>query len=136
MAYIQIETISKKKCKGQNKAFGFDSCEKMVDTNTRKYGLCQTCYWEWMQTNESGKIHYQKQFMPKVKRKVETDKKKRTKEEREALKSIARLIQDARIPFQQWIRIRDLNDACISCGCVNAKVWHGGIISKQKYTQD
>ena len=64
------------------------------------------CLWEWATKNDNGKVWRQKQFMPMVKKKVEKDKKKKSKEQYESLKSIARLIQDARTPFQQWIRIR------------------------------
>ncbi|QQO97092.1 recombination protein [Cellulophaga phage Nekkels_1] len=59
--------IKSKPCKGQNKAFGADACGKDTPVEKRKYGLCQTCYFNWMMENESGKIHYETQFLPKVK---------------------------------------------------------------------
>lgn len=66
-----------KPCKGINKAHGFESCGKEVKANERKFGLCRVCYFDWMTETESGKIHYLKQFLPKVKVKVETIKKER-----------------------------------------------------------
>ena len=118
--------LKEKKCKGINKAHGYESCGKMVNANTRKFGLCPSCFFDWMQTTEGGKIHYQKQFLPKVEKKVKADKKKKDLAVRESLKSIARLIQEARVPFQKWIRLRDANEPCISCETTKAKIWHGG----------
>lgn len=116
-----------KPCKGQNKAHGYEGCNKPLKKEERIYGgLCRVCYWDWMQTCEAGKIHYQKQFLPKVEKKVKADKKKKDLAVRESLKSISRLIQEARVPFQKWIRLRDANEPCISCGTTKAKIWHGG----------
>ena len=117
--------IEQKPCKGINKAHGFEGCGNLVKAKERVYGLCKVCYWEWMQETEGGKIHYQKQFLPKVKKATEKEQRKRTKEERESMKSISRLIQEAREPFQKWIRFRDANEPCISCGTTNAEIWDG-----------
>lgn len=122
--------IQTKRCKGQNKAHGAEACGKDTDVKKRKYGLCPTCYWHWMQNSESGKVHYQKQFLPKVKVKTKKEQKKRDKETRESLKSIAALIREARVPFQKWIRLRDANDGCISCPSTNVKIWHAGHYKK------
>ena len=122
--------IENKPCKGQGKAHGFECCGKTVQANTRKFGLCRVCYFDWMQTNESGKVHYQKQFLPKVKKITEKEQKKKDLETRESLKSIARLTQETRVPFQKWIRLRDANEACISCGTTTAKIWHSGHFKK------
>ncbi len=113
-----------KKCKGIGKCNGVDGCGKV--SGRRKFGLCPSCLWEWMCTNENGKVWREKQFIPKVKKKTEKMEREKKKEQYESLKSIARLIQDARRPFQQYIRARDVNEACISCDDVKAKVWHGG----------
>lgn len=115
-----------KPCKGINKAFGYDGCGKEVNSLERTYGLCRVCYWDWMQNNEAGKIHYQKQFLPKVKKLTEKEQRKKNKEEKESMKSISRLINEARTPFQRWIRFRDANEPCISCGTTKAKIWHSG----------
>lgn len=111
-------------CKGINRAKGIDGCGELSEN--RKFGLCPSCLWEWATNNENGKIWKEKQFMPKVKSKLSTERKTKNKEVRESLKSIQRLIQEARVPFQKWIRIRDANKACISCGTTTAKIWHAG----------
>lgn len=115
-----------KPCKGINKAHGYEGCGNEVPTKERVAGLCRVCYWDWMQSTEGGRLHYQTQFIPRVKKLTEKENKKKTKEQRESLKSISRLIQEARVPFQKWIRLRDANEPCISCGTTTAKIWHSG----------
>lgn len=113
-----------KKCKGIGKCHGIEGCGELSDN--RRFGLCPSCLWEWMCKNENGKIWRETQFIPKVKKATEKEQKKKNLAVRESLKSIARLIQEARVPFQKWIRLRDANEGCISCDTVNAKIWHGG----------
>lgn len=120
--------VKPKKCKGIGKCNGIEGCGTL--STNRKFGLCPSCLWEWMCKNDNGKVYREKQFIPRVKKATEKENKRKTKEQREALKSIARLIQEARVPFQKWIRIRDANEACISCGDVNAKIWHSGHYKK------
>ena len=122
--------IESKPCKGQHKAHGYPGCGKKTDVKRRKYGLCPVCQWDWMQNTEAGQIHYGKHFIPKVERNVKKTIKQKNKEQRENLKSIARLIQETRVPFQKWIRLRDANEACISCGTTTAKIWHSGHFKK------
>ena len=114
--------IESKPCKGHGKAKGC-GCGTVTDVKKRKYGLCPVCFWDWMQTTEEGRAHYESTFVKKT-------LKKKDREQREALKSIARLKQEARVPFQKWIRLRDINDACISCGTTTAKLWHAGHYKK------
>ena len=113
-----------KTCKGNYRVDKFKGCGNTSFKFT--YGLCPSCFFEWMNTTENGKIHYAKSFMPKVKKVLSKELKFRDKEVRESLKSIARLINDARTPFQKWIRLRDVNDGCISCSSLNVKLWHAG----------
>lgn len=113
-------------CKGINKAHGFESCGKEVEASRRKYGLCPVCFWDWMQNTEGGKTHYKKQFIPKVEKNVKKELKKKEKEKRESLKSIRRLINDARVPFQEYIRLRDANKKCISCPSIDSQIWDAG----------
>lgn len=113
-----------KKCKGINKAHGYEGCGKEVLKRT--YGLCPYCLWDWMQNTEAGRIHYKKQFIPRVEKRTKKEIKKKERQRKESLKTIARLINDARVPFQKWIRARDANDGCISCGTVKSKIWHAG----------
>ncbi len=114
--------LEEKKCKGINKAHGYESCGKMVKANTRKFGLCPSCFFDWMQTTEGGKIHYQKQFQPKVEKNIENKKKeerkKRTQEKRKQDSSSAMRLAD--MYFSRYIRLfyADLNGncTCYTCG--------------------
>lgn len=112
-------------CKGIGKGKGYKGCGQMVKANTRRYGLCMSCYPDFILNTDYGKILLEKATI-KGKQKAEKEQRKRTKEERESMKSIARLIQEAREPFQKWIRFRDANEPCISCGTTKAKIWHSG----------
>ena len=61
-----------KACKGINKAHGFTGCNK--PSLNRRFGLCPACLWEWMLTDEKGKIWKEKQFIPQVKKREEKNK--------------------------------------------------------------
>ena len=111
-------------CKGIGKANGIDGCGK--PSNNRKFGLCPSCLYEWATTNDNGKVWYEKQFQPRVTKATKKRAREKHKAFRESLKSISRLIQETRIPFQKWIRLRDSNEGCISCGTTTAKIWHAG----------
>ncbi|WP_431129656.1 recombination protein NinG [Flagellimonas flava] len=113
-----------KPCKGNHNSNHFPGCGKEVYDRT--YGLCPYCFWEWMQSTPEGNEHYSKKFVPRVQKNAKATIRKKKKEEREKLKSIARLVQETRVPFQKWIKLRDANDACISCGTTTAKIWHAG----------
>jgi hypothetical protein len=113
-----------KKCKGINKAHGYEGCGK--PSQYRKFGLCPSCLYDWMQNDERGKIYYAKVFAPKVKKQVERSKKAKDKEWVEKNKTITQLINEARIPFQKYIRLRDANKPCISCGTTTSEIWDAG----------
>jgi len=117
---------TEKKCKGQNKAKGFDGCGELTDVRFRKYGLCPKCMWHWMQSTPEGKTHYSDQFLAKVEHNKRKVSKAKDKALREELKSVTAVINEVRKVFQKYIRARDINDACISCGDTKAKMWHAG----------
>ena len=117
-----------KKCKGINKAKGFDGCNK--ETSFRTFGLCSSCYYEFLTTDERGKIIYQKSFLPKVKAKVKANDKKKKNVLKNALKTLSQYESDAKKEFQKWVRLRDKDLPCISCNTLNPKMWHGGHFKK------
>jgi len=122
--------IKERKCKGNGKAFGF-GCGN--PSKFRKYGLCQSCYRDWLLNSEEGKETLSKNIISaksKVKRDRHKEDIKAKKEFKEKNKSIAALILEARKPFQQWIRMRDANNACISCGTVNSELIDAGHFKK------
>lgn len=121
--------INIKPCKGHGKAKGC-GCGKDTDVKKRKYGLCPVCFWDWMQTSVAGQEHYKSRFIPRVERETKKTIKRKNKEAKENLKSVQRLIQEARVPFQKWIRFRDANEGCISCPTTTAKIWHAGHYKK------
>lgn len=50
-------------------------------------------------------------------------------------KSVSKKIQAVRKPFQMWIRMRDADKPCISCGTYYSDIWDGGHYSKaETYT--
>jgi len=59
-----------KKCNGIGKANGFIGCGKEVVKRT--FGLCSVCFYEFLTTDERGKIIYQKSFLPKVSLKLKS----------------------------------------------------------------
>ena len=74
--------------------------------------------------------HQIESTLKKVRIQAVKEKSKQKREYKEQNKSIAKLIQEARKPFQQWIRMRDANNACISCGSVDAEIWDAGHLYK------
>lgn len=112
-----------KTCKGNYRVDKFKGCGS--ESYRLKYGLCPSCLWDWMNTTENGKIYYSKQFVSnciKSSDRYEREKKKKLKEKN---KTITQLINEAKLPFQKWIRFRDANLPCISCG-TDAELNDGG----------
>lgn len=49
---------------------------------------------------------------------------------RNEIKSYAQRLGDAKKIFQKWIRLRDKDKPCISCGTISSSVWDGGHFKK------
>ena len=96
----------------------------------QRYGLgvdCK-CYRKWLLTDDGEETR--KKAMIIGKKKVEKERKREERDKRESMKSIQRLIQEARKPFQKWIKLRDMNRGCISCDDVHTDLWDGGHLFK------
>lgn len=106
-----IKQQSIKKCKGTIKAKGRGCGE--IKTIFR-HGLCFICYKDFLFNSNEGKEILNKSIITGKKRADKEDK-KRKKFEKDANKSIAKLIAEVRIPFQKLIRIRDHGQQCICC---------------------
>lgn len=117
-----------KQCNGIGKARGFEGCGK--ETSRRTYGLCPSCYFDFMTNDERGRIIYQKKFIPKVKaatdrNSAETKKALREKTENwhvkltEKLQLIARLID-----YGQPCPARGYTDCQFHGGHVETKGGH------------
>ena len=119
--------IKEKECKGHGKAFGANACGKMTEVSKRKYGLCPSCYWNWMQTSEAGKIHYQKQFLPMAKKQTE----KRAKEEKQRLTDELTNWRDKlQSKVQEISRLIDVGLPCLALGYHAGQIHGGHIFSK------
>lgn len=117
-----------KKCKGTGKATGYGCGEP---NEHRKYGLgikCG-CYQKWLLTSEEGKKIISKNIL-RSKRTTIQNKKKERREFKQKHKSIQALIKEARIPFQKYIRMRDANYGCISCGTTTSEIYDAGHLYK------
>lgn len=76
--------VKTKPGKGIGKCHGIKGCGK--PSTKRKFGLCPACLWEWMCTNDNGKVWRETQFLPRVKKKTEREVKKRNREQKEKTK--------------------------------------------------
>lgn len=101
-----------KKCKGSGNAKGFGCGEHKV---LFKYGLCISCYPKFLFESEQGKELIKKATL-KSSRIVSKEKKKSDKKELFELLPYPKRIAKARQVFQKWIRNRDKDKPCISCG--------------------
>jgi hypothetical protein len=52
--------------------------------------------------------------------------KKEVKEAKQKLKSRSDWLKEAQVVFNKYIRLRDQNDGCISCGSKSASAYHAG----------
>jgi hypothetical protein len=104
-------------CKPVNsKTIGFKSCGK--ESNYRKFGICPSCLFDWMQNDERGKIYYQTQFKPKVKKKVKIDKDKAFRIKKREFNE-GNAMSNADIYFSRYIRLKHSKDGkctCYTCG--------------------
>jgi hypothetical protein len=50
----------------------------------------------------------------------------RIKERKAAIKPLSKWLQEAQSEFNKYIRLRDADKPCISCGCTTAIQWHAG----------
>ena len=113
-----------KKCKGINKAHGFDGCN--TASSNRRFGLCPACLWDWMLTDERGKIWREKQFIPKVEKKQKQLDREKTKEAKINLMSPdkyrAKYVQPL---INQIARLIDYGHPCIATGNYEGKMAGG-----------
>lgn len=119
--------IKPKKCFAIGKAKTYKGCGKL--TKFRKFGLCMNCYAEWLYSTDLGKLELNKAQI-RAKKSVELNRKKERSELKESLKSISKIISEIKPIFQKYIRLRDKDFPCISCGTFTANEFHGGHFKK------
>jgi len=120
--------IKEKPCRGTGKAKGYGCGELQFK---RRYGLGYKCgcFNHWLVSTPEGKETLKKSTLKakkQVKTKVIREARERKREWKQKHKSIQKLIQEARRPFQKWIRQRDNNRPCISCGNHYADIYDAG----------
>ena len=74
-------------------------------------------------------IHFEankEKLLNKAKKQVDNKKKKERAELKESLKSISKIISEIKPIFQKYIRLRDKDLPCISCGNAKTTDWAGG----------
>jgi hypothetical protein len=98
--------------KGINKAKGFEGCGKESFKLTA--GLCPSCYFSFLTTDERGKIIYQKSFLPKVSLKLKSFQKQKTKEMKENVKTKSDYEKELQKEINTIVRLIDKDQVCIS----------------------
>lgn len=116
--------LKKKPCKGNYRTNNFTGCQEF--TIAFKYGLCKACFLEWCHSTGEGMDYIKKNLIPKAKKDVKAKSKAKTAKQREALKTLTQLENEAKTPFQKFIRLRDADENCASCGTNYSEVWDGG----------
>lgn len=116
--------IKSKPCKGIGKANGVKGCGN--DFKHRTYGLCNSCLSDFLFDTDAGKLIMQKRVIPKAKIKIKSESKAKDRETREKLKTLSEYEAEAKKAFQKYIRLRDKDLPCISCGNSKTNDWAGG----------
>ena len=114
----------KKACKGTYKTNHFTGCQEL--TYAYKFGLCKPCFLEWVYSTGEGSAYLQKTIIPQAKKDVKSKSKAKDTKLRDSLKTLTQLEGEAKKPFQKFIRLRDADKPCISCGSFTASIWDGG----------
>lgn len=118
--------IEIKNCKSQTKAKGYEGCNNPTNVKYRKFGLCPSCFYDWMKTTEAGKIYHAKQFLPKVSKKINQNNREEKRESQIDLmtadKYRAKYLQPI---INEIARLIDYGCPCIATGSFEGKM-NGG----------
>jgi len=97
----------------------------MLPSTTLKPKTCAHCKTQFMPARPMQKV-----CSPTcARRKVEADKKAekaKTKARREAIEPFRKLVSDAQAAFNEFIRLRDADKPCVSCGVTDPPMTAGG----------
>lgn len=119
----------RKKCRGINKAHGFGGCGELVTAQTRKYGLCKSCFKKWLvETKEGGK--YIEGALLAGRRKIKKEKSAKKKEGLNKLMTADNYRATYVQPILNKIaRLIDHGQPCIATGNMQGKMAGGHFIS-------
>lgn len=111
--------VKAKKCKGTGQATN-SGCGKEVVK--RIYGLCEPCYYDWLLNTEAGRIKLAKSTLQgkrNYEKKIQSEKKEQRRSLnilKKELKSHSEWLNDLQKVFNEYIRLRDKDKPCVSCG--------------------
>ena len=123
---------NEKPCKAIGKAIGhYEGCGKM--TLNRKYGLCMNCYPDFLYSTDAGKIIVEKATLkasaPRLKMEAQFRK---AKEDYEKSKNLSYYLGRANKKCHEYVRLRDENKPCVSCGTPWRDNFHAGHFHKSE----
>ena len=126
--------IKIKICQGKGKSKGYGCLKELkysefngIKTYYQKFGLGHYCgcYAKYLLETEHGQ-----NLILKASKKAgiysAKESRKQNSERKWELKSYAQKIQDVRRIVQLWVRNRDKNKPCISCGTPYSEIWDAG----------
>ena len=99
-------------------------CRAKVGNGAIISNLVALCSWDCFKKYQ--KSHYAKQVHDKVMRKDRADRKER-------LKTYNDYLKEAQKEFNHYIRVRDKNKSCVSCGTAERTARHGGVFDAGHY---
>lgn len=102
--------IKEKPCKAIGKARGFNGCGTMAFKRT--YGLCMSCYSNWLLSTPEGKIALDNATLKATQPRRDLDKARKDEKDH---KSLSALLTVTRMVCHTYIRLRDSGKPCISC---------------------
>ena len=96
----------------------------------KKCRVCPNEFIPWSSTQivcgyECAKAWADGQALNAEKARVKQERRE-TREKKEALKSRSQWLKEAQVEFNKYIRLRDKNSPCISCGRFHAGQYHAG----------
>lgn len=104
-------------------------CGEMFVPKGMEKHISQSHYARWLRETEAGQKEIAKK-MDKAKKYLAKVEKESDDKIREKLKTLGKFESEAKTEFQRYIRKRDAELPCISCGTEQTDLWDGGHFKK------
>ena len=104
-------------------------CGEMFVPKGMEKHISQSHYARWLRETEAGQKEIAKK-MDKAKKCLAKAEKEADDKIREKLKTLGKFESEAKTEFQKYIRKRDAELPCISCGTEQTDLWDGGHFKK------
>lgn len=104
-------------------------CGEMFVPKGMEKHISQSHYARWLRETEAGQKEIAKK-MDKAKKYLAKVEKQSDDKIREKLKTLGKFESEAKTEFQRYIRKRDAELPCISCGTEQTDLWDGGHFKK------